>query len=627
MAQFVVVDHSLKGEGGHHLDYDCNVLLAAERAGYSPILATHRRFRSRSQLPSHWPVFPVFRHHAYSRYSILTGKARYPVLVDEQQATDQDRPPAPGDHRSPGLWASLRRRWRRWQIERRWNHFASACRQLFERVPLQAGDQVFFPTMTEFDLVGLARFLQTFPHRGSADWHVLFHHGFLHGRGDEFAEQAPVFAAMQSHFAQIRDLLGDSRLHCHATTLPLARQYASLGVLPCHRLDYAVTTSPPQVVESADTAPHPGPLRFALAGGVRAEKGHSHLAQIVAELQRHPALASRCQFWVQSKHALSLNGAEVFDVSLEALREGRVPGDPLVVRIPHPLADVDYRRLFTQVDVGLFLHDPRRYLSRCSGVLVEMLAAGLPVIVPAGCWLADEFAPAANRRWQQILDDSAQCGEPGEGEGTLDIRVSTEETVIELRVPPKAGYLLLEYPAHGARAVCARREDELEECVAASGSLHAVAADACATVNAQQYDHGQVGIRRWGVWFESPRDRVSAKGLVPIHPFAKRITLTWRFPALKDAAPAQGRGPIEVSYRFRRDARAQAMPGPASDVGITALDLDDLVEQFDEITRHFPHYRETARRFGRDYAHAHHPDRVVERLAAVAASRTDRRGK
>jgi hypothetical protein len=619
MAQFIVVDHSLKGEGGHHLDYDCNVLLAAERAGFAPVLATHRRFRSQAQIPPHWPVYSLFRHHAYSRYSVLTGKAKYPALIDEECSAGLASVASASGHSpgaSPGLWAGIQRRWHRWQIGRRRDSFADACRRLFGKVSLQTGDQVFFPTMTEFDLVGLAQFLQTFPQRESADWHVLFHHGFFPERGPRQNEHEQIFAAMKTHFQQIRELVGDARLHCHATTLPLARQYDSLEAFPCHELAYAVTTSrTAQGDSSADSSPHPGPLRFALAGGVRQEKGHSHLAKIVAELQKRPVLASRCQFWVQSKHPFTLDSVNVFDVSLADLRENRIPGDPLVVRIPHPLPDDDYHRLFTQIDVGLFLHDPRRYLSRCSGVLVEMLAAGLPVIVPAGCWLAGELTPAVTDRWQEILDDSAQCGDPSESEGHLTIPISATEHEVELKIPPKAGYLLLEYATPTVVGRVDSGADPLED-----------NSNGCLTATAAQLDHAQSELRRWGLWFDAPSARQTSKGIIPVHPFAKTVKLTWKSPVEQsgespDSTDSSGSPrSIRIHYRYRRDARPLSMPGPVSSVGITALDLDDLIEQFEELIRHFPHYRETASQFGRAYAYSHHPDRVVERLAQVSAA-------
>ena len=54
MPKLYLIDHSLKGVGGHHFEYAVQVLEAAERAGYEPILAVSeylgcriRRFQRR----------------------------------------------------------------------------------------------------------------------------------------------------------------------------------------------------------------------------------------------------------------------------------------------------------------------------------------------------------------------------------------------------------------------------------------------------------------------------------------------------------------------------------------------------------------------------------------------------
>ena len=58
----------------------------------------------------------------------------------------------------------------------------------------------------------------------------------------------------------------------------------------------------------------------------------------------------------------------------------------------------DYHAWLDTADVGLFLYDPHRYVARCSGVLLEMFARGVPVIVPDGCWLADQVRAAGGHR-------------------------------------------------------------------------------------------------------------------------------------------------------------------------------------------------------------------------------------
>ena len=57
-----------------------------------------------------------------------------------------------------------------------------------------------------------------------------------------------------------------------------------------------------------------------------------------------------------------------------------------------------YHAWLDRADLGLFLYDPNRYVARCSGVLLEMFARGVPVIVPDRCWLADQVRLAGGHR-------------------------------------------------------------------------------------------------------------------------------------------------------------------------------------------------------------------------------------
>ena len=52
MAKFYLFDHSLKNIGGHHYEYVLHIVDAAERAGFTLILAANRKFVRVSQMPA-----------------------------------------------------------------------------------------------------------------------------------------------------------------------------------------------------------------------------------------------------------------------------------------------------------------------------------------------------------------------------------------------------------------------------------------------------------------------------------------------------------------------------------------------------------------------------------------------
>jgi len=71
-----------------------------------------------------------------------------------------------------------------------------------------------------------------------------------------------------------------------------------------------------------------------------------------------------------------------------------------------------YLKWIQSADIGLFLYDSRRYYTRCSGVLIEMLACGNPVIVPAGCWLSRQIAKPNHQYLETLNNNLADTNVP-----------------------------------------------------------------------------------------------------------------------------------------------------------------------------------------------------------------------
>jgi glycosyltransferase involved in cell wall biosynthesis len=63
MRRFILIDHSIKGFGGHHYEYAVHVLNAAHEAGFKTVLAVNRDFKSgntRGSAP--WEIVPAYEH-------------------------------------------------------------------------------------------------------------------------------------------------------------------------------------------------------------------------------------------------------------------------------------------------------------------------------------------------------------------------------------------------------------------------------------------------------------------------------------------------------------------------------------------------------------------------------------
>ena len=100
--------------------------------------------------------------------------------------------------------------------------------------------------------------------------------------------------------------------------------------------------------------------------------------------------AGRARFLLQSNFPFELP-CRRWNRPLVSAR-GQLAGYPReqVTLLCEPLDPTAYQGLIEDADIAVLPYDPVHYHARCSGVLLEMLACGVPVIVPAGGWMAEQ---------------------------------------------------------------------------------------------------------------------------------------------------------------------------------------------------------------------------------------------
>lgn len=389
MPSFLLIDHSLKVVGSHHFEYARQVLMAAEAGGYDILLATHRSFEQEDSLPRSWQLLPLFPYRTYSKYSGLraSGRVRSPAFGWWSTA-------APA-----GFVQALVQRWHRIRQRSRIRSFSAACHELWRKVALARGDQVFLPTLSDLDLVGLVEFLASEEATREVDWHLQFHFKILQGRPPEYPSQRERELRFARHFRDAIDAVPRHRLHFYSTTEETTEQFNRMGVVEFTLIPYVADLNQRDPGNSSASR---RPLRITCAGNIRVEKGQRELAPIVNELWDTLFASGDAQLLIQSRHESFI--ALVHDVGSEAVSTGQWPQATAapIVRVPHPLDAQDYTELIRATDIGLFLYDSRLYYGRCAGVLVEMLMGGVPVIVPAGSWLGDQIAEPIQLHLEQL---------------------------------------------------------------------------------------------------------------------------------------------------------------------------------------------------------------------------------
>ncbi|MDX1964074.1 MAG: hypothetical protein SFX18_13050 [Pirellulales bacterium] len=412
--RFVLMDHSIKRLGGHNLEYAVHVLAAAEQAGFQPVLAVNRQFSATRQISPSWRVLPAYHYTTYevpkwrARQSRLDPAAEFARLVRRQDGGETC--PTPEAH-SATWWQWLSRPIRHWlwqrydrQLTRFIQQFAADTACVWQKLGLRQGDQILLATVMESELAGLVQFFEVEPAALAVDWHLQFHFKLFGGREPDYPAQQPQNPNLARIFADAAALPGQ-QLKIYCTTDRLVEQYHRITSLPVRDLPWPV--NPQFALHTRESVSCPRPLRVGVPGCIRAEKGTGQLAPVVAACAQEFAPEGQMQLFVQSKRLGKLSPllreSAQFYPSVAAARSCRRS----VAVVKWPLGTRDYLEFIRATDIGLLLYDASEYYVRCSGVLVELLAAGKPVIVPAGCWMANQLAEANWLHVEQILQACA----------------------------------------------------------------------------------------------------------------------------------------------------------------------------------------------------------------------------
>lgn len=589
MPTFVHIDHSLCGVGGHEHDCAVNLLRAAEAAGYRVALAANRDFHDHSGLPPHWPVYPVFPHKAYSR-----RRTRFGPFANFWSGQPTGLPQENGESSRTRRWlrtvsnavsAGLAGRGSR---QSRVERFSSACSRLFGEIELGRGDQVFFATISVADLPGLAHYLAGDGRSQAADWHLQFHEDIYDGQGPNGPHAVEQRLAVGGLLKTVLRGLPHHRLHFYCPTEQLAAQYSEVGAARFQYLPHPVSPA----LQSFDET-EGGPLRVTCAGSARREKGYLELRQLLQDLGSS-AFEGRIRLVTQ------LPKKKLHRAGISKVRRflGKAHVDLTV--LPHPLPADDYHRLIRQTDIGLFLYDSQRYRVRCSAVLQEMLAAGRPVIVPGGSWLAEQIAEPIFRHLETVRltaptvrrtagsDLTWLGGAPSEpagvdASGNLFLPSSAWITT-ELEVPETASELLivLGRPKFMATANNARLETE-------------------------QFDsHGRL-VRQFGSIVGRRADDADLLTLVHLDRMATRVTMRMRCDGPQSAAAV---AQVEVIFLdLRRTGGC-----PAGSVGLVAARNSQIPDLLHDMIQYYHHYRDSAWKFSHSWRQSHSPMQTIEML-------------
>lgn len=601
MPDFYLIDQSLKGVGGHHFDYTQLVAQAAAAAGRKVVIGCHRKFRHPALLAGAYDfvVRSCFRFTTYAACSNLIG------IQDMISGRKQGR--------------FLPRFSRCWNFARQWIHsgtsrntpvplsdaftteqqerihaFANDLESFFQR-PLASGDVVFFPTLSDLEAEGLRLFLSGRPDALAANWHIQFHFPLFRGRTPSYPLQLGRIDALKNTLDALRQLPANIRYYVTSETL--RQQYRMTG------FDFENLAYPIHPDFQAGSIRKKSPsktARLAFAGAIRQEKGKGRLERLIDGIRQ--GLGSTATICVQKKKPGGWS-------RLRSFWKKRRPDPPNMETYPFPLGPEDYREFIRSADLGLLTtYDPDAYFSRRAGILGEYLAAGVPVIVPAGSWLADQIDVQQQQYLHQLV----------EGQAELETGVSMTQCEI-LRVRP-----LSESTDSRCRTVARFELRELGSPQHFDYHLLVIEFDARIPNEAGNYF-------RVSATTDSPETQLTpAIQTIGQDPRQKRRRVAFRLRTVPGSDQQSAKVAITIEPAFDETpwqlenlaavSIQSAKPIPRSSTGLIAASVEQTPMLAREVIEQYEHYRGTAEAAAPTWYAKHDPRLTVETLIRHSGS-------
>ena len=621
--RFIFFDQNIRKVGGHFLELATVILDAAERMGFEPWLVTHRDFGASSILNGSEAVLARESNSNPKPSGLFESPSPGFQLPEELQGRDwQIRPQMPywkmhrwalnvdgnsrvardpdGNPQGSGLrilWQNFVDRIHGTRPQVMLRQHADAIVQVFKEVQPTSDDVVLFGTCDEFSGLAIPLALKVASLQEAIDIHLLFHSNFIAKRQGDWVTRPCVQNELKLQLHQIISGAKPHRIHCWATTAELRDQ---LNLLTMSRqfsgIDYPIRRN------ANITQPSLGkPLRLLLGGAIRTEKGSKQISGLLEQLWESQLKPGH---WQVAMQVSSRSATTIFPRHLRSKITFDDQDDhqvPLLLMVDKLRAG-EYQRFIASANAGLFLYDAQRYYARCSGVLVEMLASGIPVVVPAGCWLSRQIAPsiAQHCSQQQILRELYNC---------VGLKSITSR--------PTKGNSISFTVSHG----------NVEKTIAAAGVLSVDAhlsspkADmsiVCEVIIDQSRDDDYVGFELnqrdiHGIVISAQRqycEVFTEKPVRTIFQLSSQCTQA----SLCLFAPFRQRTMKMRSLRVCQLDGSEDGCAPTASVGLIAATNREIPRLIDELTRHYEHYRQSAIENSSQWQQRHCGESLVETL-------------
>lgn len=329
--RFWIVDSCLVDFVGHHFEYDHALAHEAQLRGYDVRVLTHGSVNS--DIRTRLKCTPVFRD------TIWQTQRLWSLLSHEC-----------------GVWSANRR-------------YLSDLLRGLSRSELNEDSVVFAHMITSRQLLAWAWWCDLMPPENCPRIVLLLRYQ------KEFYDD-PI---CRRAFRTLERAARSRPIRLATDSARLADDYSSLTSLPFEVLAIPHTCNASHVAPTPQSTPEP--LRVVSLGNARDEKGFFEIMR-AADLLRPELEAGRLELVLQCNNPWPDQLATEIEQWADSLPQG-------VTLIRKPLDTEAYYELLNDSDIVLLPYWRSIYASRTSGVFVEALAAGKPVVASSETWMSD----------------------------------------------------------------------------------------------------------------------------------------------------------------------------------------------------------------------------------------------
>jgi glycosyltransferase involved in cell wall biosynthesis len=435
MKKFIIIDHSLCNLQGHHYECSISVAEAAVRAGYQTIILANKAL-SRSLLSSEIKIIPVFDIDWFNQpmviqreksnketpekktfkesinYQLYLWNYKYPqwsIFGEKVEgSTKRSKEWLKKDWQllrsiplSNTLWGLLKIIWglirfifvlslkviskifkkisKPSQVLTSKNQsFTETLAEILPTFNLTPDDQILIHTFGIEQLEELYYFLAKSDHGLLPTYHLLFRRDtdeplVINAKGMGLKGCLQAFYDSQ---------LWPNKIRFYTDTEDLVRKHNSFSPVQVTQVPIPFRQEKLINQSSQEVKSY---IHIVYLGDARSEKGYQHLPNLIDALWQNYLQLNKVKFTIQSNYNIQAGEVEILAAKLAL---SQYPKSKIKL-IDHPMQPDDYYQLLASADIVVLPYNPQNY-QRTSGVLTEALAAGKPVVVPDGSWLAQQ---------------------------------------------------------------------------------------------------------------------------------------------------------------------------------------------------------------------------------------------